>query len=598
MSVKLLGGRHPWLALLLTVTVALVIARANTAIAQELPNPDAPAAAEAAPEAGAAAGAQSADGGQPDVGLFYIHPLWLLLLTVAVCFWFYVTSWVSSDAKGVGMDYPMMGASMIGAGFIGMLLALLVHAAFAFLSIVLVIAAFSVYITYRNKLVPEQHKFLGAHHRAELCARIPIINKIAAFQPTVRVRGTGLPLTGKDGQLLDDVTAEQPSLTQAADIITDLILRAGITSSPKVRLQPSADQYIAQFLMDGIVQNVEAFDAELSQKILGCMSQFAGLTKQGRLRQGQSHIYAELPGRGKTEIGVQIVAAGGKPALVLNFPDWTADLYKSGMEALGMHDAIVKRLKVALNQKRSTVLFCSDPGMGKTTTLYAATSAIDIFTTDVFAVEKKEEHDLDQIRRMAIPADQPFDLFFQALLREAPHAIMFGEIENAEHARSLLKFAADEGQVLTTLKSPDAPNGLAALSKLVGEPELVTGSVTCILGQKLVRKLCTNCREEVEPNPALLAKLGLDPGQPGTWHRPVGCDACLNSGYRGRIGIFSMLIVTDPVKQALRQGDVSAAAIRQAAGKTAFRTMYQDGVSKVAAGVTTIEEIRRVLQPK
>jgi len=592
------GGRRTALVLglglaLLITAVGVVHAQAESpagaaeavAASEDAPAADAPAADAAAAEAAADEGG----------GSLYASPLWLLLVAVVAAFWLYVTSWVSGDAKSVGMDYPVIGSIMLASGTVGLVLTVLIHAAIAFVMLAMVLVAFSIYIVHRNQRVPEQHKYLGAHHRAEIVSRIPVINKIAAFQPRFQLGTDTLPLSNEDGMVLSDFTAEQPSLSRAAGLVTDIVLRAGAIGSPKARILAVGEQYMAQFLLDGMLQNVEAFTPEIGQQILGLVSQFTGLSAQGRMRQGSSSLYAELPGHGKTAIGVQIAASGGKPLLLLSFPDWNADLYKSGLEALGMHEAVVKRLRVALGQKSGTVLFCSDPGMGKTTTLYGAIGAIDIFTTDVFVVEHKEEHPLEQVRRWQIPRDQGFDQFFQVMLRESPNVIVLGDLEDADQARNLLQFGAQEGQCLTTIRSPDGPNGLAKLVQLVQDPKVVTASVTCVIGQRLVRKLCTNCREQVEPNPALLRKLDVDPGQPGTWYRPVGCEACLNAGYRGRIGMFSMLIVTDPVKRAIESGKATPADIRQAAGKTAFRTMYQDGISKVTAGVTTLDEVRRVL---
>jgi general secretion pathway protein E len=110
------------------------------------------------------------------------------------------------------------------------------------------------------------------------------------------------------------------------------------------------------------------------------------------------------------------------------------------------------------------------------------------------------------------------------------------------------------------------------------------------------RKLCVNCREPVEPDPGTLAKLKIGAEHAGPWYAPVGCEACLNTGYRGRTGIFGMLILTDPVKSVLRQDGATPEALRKAAGEAALRTMYQDGIGKVVAGITTLSEIQRVLQ--
>ena len=329
--------------------------------------------------------------------------------------------------------------------------------------------------------------------------------------------------------------------------------------------------------------------------MLACASVFLGLASEGRVRQGKGKLVAQTAGGESTEISAEIAAVEGKPALVLDFPNWTADLYKRGLESLGVHGAVLKRLQTAATQSKGAIVVCGPPGSGKTTTLYAISGLIDIFTTDVIAVEKDPEVELESIRHWSLPADKSLAEGFAELLREGPNVVMWGEITEAEQAPHLMRFASDEGLVLTTIRAADAAGALIGLSKMAGDAKLVSGAVSCVISQRLVRRLCVSCREQVEPNPALVAKLKLDPAAPGQWYRPVGCRACLSCGFHGQIGIYEMLIITEPVAKALAAGNTSPSAIRKAAGEGALRSMYQDGLTKVTAGITTLEEIRRVL---
>ncbi len=560
----------------------------EVAVAQNAP---APPATGAEVEAG---GAPEAAVSKPPM-LFYANPLWLALVIVSVVFWLYVTAWVADDARGAGLDFPMAAALHMAGGGVGILLTLLVHAAFAFLMIALVLTCFTVYIVGRNKVVPEQFKFLGAAHRQQLLARTPVLGKLAGIKPRLQVARVAIPVRNASGHSLEELRIEEPSLAEPVGILADVIARAASTATRKVRLQPVGEQYIAQFILDGVLHNVEALDAELGQDVLACASQFMGLSKGGKMRKGSAKLHVELPGQGEVEIDATITSSGGKPVLVLDMPSWTADLFKAGLEALGVHEVLVKRFKAAVDQKRGALVVCGPPGSGKTTTLYNVVRTLDVFTTDIFALEKQEEYELEHVRRFAFGGGNPFAKVYVEMMREGPEVIVFGEIEAAEHAEKLLSFAADEGLLLAELESTDAPQGLLRLAEVAGA-ELVNRSVSCVVAQQLLRKLCTNCREEVEPNPAVLKKLNINPATPAVWYRPVGCDMCLNSGYRGRTGIFALLIVTDPIKEILTKPDASVGAIRQVAGKAAFRTMYQDGVAKVLAGITTLEEVRRVLR--
>jgi len=572
--------------LMLSAACSAVMAQATSEVAAGGPPAGVPVAPGAPPHGPAAQPARRAG--------FYINPIWLAVVMAMSAFWLYLMSWVCDDARGSGMDFPMYTTLMLGAGGAGLLLALLVHPAFAVLMLVCIGAAFAVYVVRRNRVVPERFKFLGPYHRAALLARMPIVNKVVTLTPKLQPPKPSLTLTTDEGMSLRDVVAATPTLSKGASALTDIILRAGATRTRKVRLQPAGDQYVGQYLLDGVLHNLETIEADLGLQVLGCASQLAGLSKDGRMRQGTGRFHSELPGLGAVTIEAQISAAGGKPALLLTLPEWERELHRAGLDALGMHEAIVKRVRTALDQRRGALVVCGPPGCGKTTTLYALTGALDVFTTDIALIEKRPEHDVEHVRRWTIGADKPFAQVFQEALREVPDAIVMGELEKPEESQSLLRFAASDGLVLTALKAPDGPEALLQLASSAGGAEPVQRAVTCVLAQRLVRKLCPNCHELVEPNPTLLKKLNVDPASPGVWYRPVGCEACLNSGYHGRTGIFGMLILTDPVKSALPGGQ--AQAIRQAAGPTAFRTMYQDGIGKVTAGVTTLDEVRRVLK--
>jgi general secretion pathway protein E len=577
----------------MALSFALALLAGGLALGQASPTgpvPEAEAAVQ--PDAAAAPAPQAA----PRLPGLYMNPFWLGLVIVSTALWLYVTSWVSDDAKGVGLDFPKWAGLFAAAGGGGLLLALLIHAAFACLLVVAVLGTFVGYIVMRNQVVPESFKFLGREHRARLLSQVPGLGKLMGAAPRLRPVHVSLSLTNAAGGSLQQVAEQQQELSDGAGLVADLLVRAGATHAQKVRLQPSGEQYFVQFLLDAVLHNVEAVDPALAQQAVVAVAQLASLSSEGRMRQGTAKLFSDLPGHGQVEVEVQVASAEGKPVLVLGLPDWTADLYRSGLVSLGMHDAIVKRVKAALDQRKGALFVCGPPGSGKTTTLYSIIGALDIFTTEVAFVGKRAQHSIEQVRHWSLSEGRSFAEVFVDIVRETPHIIALGDLETAEQARSLLGYASDEGMTMTALRAEDAPEGLVTVLKLANDVALVRDSVVCVLSQRLVRKLCTNCREQVEPNPALLAKLKIGPEEAGVWYRPVGCEACLGTGYHGRTGIFGMLILTDPVKDALAQTGVSPGAIRQAAGKAAFRTLYQDGLSKVTAGITTLEEVRRVLK--
>ena len=161
-------------------------------------------------------------------------------------------------------------------------------------------------------------------------------------------------------------------------------------------------------------------------------------------------------------------------------------------------------------------------------------------------------------KKVVVPRSLNQRRYLEAVDPRSAHEVLAertaAKLKAQEQAAALLSFGADEGLAVGVVEAPDAPDGLVQLRALANDADLTARSASCVLTQRLVRKLCTNCREEVEPNPALLQKLGLSVEEPGALFRPVGCEACLNSGYLGQTAVFGMLILTDPVKEALAAG--------------------------------------------
>ncbi len=525
----------------------------------------------------------------------YVNPIWLAILAANLAAWLYLTSWISNDSRGVGLAHSFWSAITLGAGLLGLLCALFIHIACAFLIVVFTGVVLGFYVLKRNAVVPEQHRFLGATQRNRFFAKIPFLGKVASTTPEFRASTVDVALSNAQGRSLDDVVAENTSLGKGADVFGRLVVQAFSTNSRVARVFPHGGGYVVQMTMDAVSHDVEALESESGQQTMACASLFLGLTKGGRVRQGSARFTAGHPTRGNMEITAHIVSSDGRPALVLDFPDWTSDLYKKGLEALGMHEALIRRVKAALNEARGAFIIAGPPGSGKSTTLLAAVGAIDIFTTDVMAL-LEDQPQLDQVRNWPFTRSKPFEQVYHEIMREGPNAILFDDFDRRDQATALLEFASEDGKLLATIEAGSAPAALVGLAKLSAAPDLVSRAVTCVLSQRLVRKLCPRCRRPMEPHPGVLQRLGIDPAEAGTWYGAVGCEACLQSGYRGRIALFSMLIPTDPVKAALAKPGVTAAVLRQAAGETALRTLYQDGLTKIAAGVTTLEEVQRVLK--
>ncbi|MHC4480175.1 MAG: ATPase, T2SS/T4P/T4SS family, partial [Planctomycetota bacterium] len=340
----------------------------------------------------------------------------------------------------------------------------------------------------------------------------------------------------------------------------------------------------------------ETIPEESAHHIMVCASELAGFGRGSRLRPGSGQVQMELSGQGQVALEARIASSKGHPALVLRLPDWTQDLFRAGLEALGMHESIARRARAALAQSRGALIVCGPAGSGAHTTMRTAAGTLDAFTTRVAVLGRDSAHEMEQVTTWSFGDERSFLDAYEEVRREGPDVLMLPEIEEREQAQKALEFAKNDGFVLASLQAGDAPQGLLRLKELTGSAEAVADSVICVLSQRLLRNLCTNCREQGRPDLEALKEMDISADEAGAWYRAVGCELCLDSGYRGRTGIFGMLIVTDPVKDALQSDDVTAELIREAAGSSAFRTMFEDGVSKVTAGITTLNEVRRSLK--
>ncbi len=527
---------------------------------------------------------------------FYSHPLWLALLTVAIGVWLYLTSWVSYDARGVGMDHARCSVLMLSAGGLGLLLALLLHVVFAFLMLLIVLAATAGYIARRNETVPERHRIFGTYHRSQMLRSAPLVGNLVKAETGFELDTEDVFISKADGTRFAEFVAERQALAGGAEVIRNALLDACTAHSNQVRIFPHDNQFLVQHLLDGLTQNTQALKAEVGSKAIGSAAGFLELTRAGRPRSGSGSLRAQVRGMPAATVKVDIRSREGKPVLLMHMPDWTGELCRGGLEALGMHKALVKRIRSALAQRRGAIIVAGPPRSGVTTTLYAMAGAVDVFTTDLMAVEEQAQHELQQVRRYQLDRDRPFEEQYDEIMRQGPQALMFDDVRGKAESPLLLRFASEQGKVLAGLHAKSAAAALLMLAERTGDPDLVNRGVTCLTCQRLVRRLCIDCRRPVAPNAELLRKLDMDPSQPGQWFAGGGCSSCLGTGYRGRIGLFSMLIPVDKVKAALKQPGASPASIRKAAGGAALRTMYQDALTKVAAGITAIEEVHRVLR--
>jgi type IV pilus assembly protein PilB len=265
------------------------------------------------------------------------------------------------------------------------------------------------------------------------------------------------------------------------------------------------------------------------------------------------------------------------------------------LDELGMEGKPRERFESSFKKAYGAVLVTGPTGAGKSTTLYAALDQLNHVEKNIITIEDPVEYRLEGINQIQVhrKANMTFANGLRSILRADPDVIMVGEIRDAETARIAIEAALTGHMVLSTLHTNDAPGAVTRLAKMGIESFLTASAVDCVVAQRLARKLCTNCKKRVALKKGTLAEHDFKVRAEIEAYDPVGCKRCNQSGYKGRIGIYSVMEVTDEIKEMVVD-HAPEAKIAEAARKDGMRTLREDGLDKVRAGITSIEEVVRV----
>jgi type II secretory ATPase GspE/PulE/Tfp pilus assembly ATPase PilB-like protein len=278
-----------------------------------------------------------------------------------------------------------------------------------------------------------------------------------------------------------------------------------------------------------------------------------------------------------------------------------------------MRDTIYEQVKKVVTQPHGMLVVCGPTGSGKSTTLYSSLFEIDRFQRNVMTIENPVEcqvHNVTQIE-VNLKAGKTFAAELRSMLRQDPDVIMIGEVRDQETAEIACQAAQTGHMVFTTLHANDTVTALIRLLDLGVQPATLASSISAILGQRLVRLLCPECKVRYKPNPEMLRKANLPvdkikyfyrPPEPDERPRPPGhdpnepppvCEHCGGTGYHGRTGIFELLVINDRIRELIRQNP-NVNAIKQEAVKNGMQYLQEDGLRQVIAGKTSIQELLRV----
>jgi len=372
----------------------------------------------------------------------------------------------------------------------------------------------------------------------------------------------------------------------------DLVLYQAIQDrASDIHFEPFETDFKIRYRVDGALYEMSPPPRHLALPIISRVKVMSNLNIAERRVPQDGRIQKVIAGR-QVDLRVSTLPTQYGESVVLRVLDRST--VNLNLEALGMPEYIFNYVCNILEKPNGIFVVTGPTGSGKTTTLYAALNRINTVDSKLLTAEDPVEYDIEGI--IQVPVNEQIGLTFgrvlRAFLRQDPDRIMVGETRDIETAQIAIQASLTGHLVFTTLHTNDSPGAITRLIDMGVEPFLISASLEAVLGQRLIRKICTVCRTPYEPSEAVLAQLGLSPHEIGdkNFFYGKGCDACNNTGYKGRKGIYELLNVTDPLRELINERAPSL-VLKQKAIELGMVTLRQDGLRSIYDGETTIEEV-------
>ena len=393
------------------------------------------------------------------------------------------------------------------------------------------------------------------------------------------------------GRALDDLVT-QANEAPVVRLVNLLLLEALQARASDVHLEAYAGRLRVRYRVDGVLQEAPSPPPALAAAVVSRLKIMAELDIAERRVPQDGRIRLRLQER-PVDVRVSTVPTLHGESVVLRLLDKARG--RIDLTGLGMADETLARFRAAIARPHGIVLATGPTGSGKTTTLYAAVDVLRTGREKILTVEDPVEYELAGVPQVPVheKSGVTFASALRALLRQDPDVMLVGEIRDGETAAIATQAALTGHMVLSTLHTNDAAGALTRLRELGIEAYLVASTVEAVLAQRLVRVVCDTCGGRMATDEASLVALGATRAELPEVRRGRGCDECRGSGYRGRVGIYELLRMDEPLRKALLAG-ADASELRRLALAGGMRSLRDDGRRLVAAGVTTPEEVERV----
>ncbi|MGA2322847.1 MAG: type II secretion system ATPase GspE [Sedimentisphaerales bacterium] len=407
-----------------------------------------------------------------------------------------------------------------------------------------------------------------------------------------------------DSQNIDQIADEVAGSDDLLDVVNrppvirlvnDILFRALQLRASDIHVHPYETKIQIRTRIDGILYDTLSLNRNVLPLIVSRIKVMAGMDIAERRMPQDGRCSVRL-GQREIDLRVSTVPTSFGERCVLRLLDKSSGILT--LDQLGLWEDDLKRFDTLLSRTHGIIFVTGPTGSGKSTTLYACLNRINSAEKNVMTVEDPIEYQLEGISQMQV-ASKKGVTFVNALrhvLRQDPDVIMVGEVRDAETARMAIQSSLTGHLVFSTLHTNDSAGAISRLLDLGVEPYLVSSSLIAIMAQRLLRRVCPDCKKEYKPTTRELRDLGLgDLPSQAQFYIGTGCDKCFQTGYRGRTGIYELMLISEEIQNLIYQR-TSAGAIKKVSLDAGLQTLRMDGTRKVLAGITTISEVLRVTQ--
>jgi len=432
----------------------------------------------------------------------------------------------------------------------------------------------------------ERLKGFGETLQSVLFKKKPVPKEAAAFT-----------LLKKDGR---------PALTQPADgsdedtmsenvkNLQEILISAMRAGATDIHLEPQEQQYFARFRVDGVLKNASVLSMGDGKGVISALKVVSDMDISER-RRPQDGTFSAIFEKTKYDVRSASTPTSYGEKMVLRLLNSSGGVMKAGLGNIGLRSQILENLREVIHKPYGMFLVTGPTGSGKTTTVYASLSEIDALQHNITTIEDPVEYRLDGITQIAVntAAGVTFASILRSVLRQDPDVLLVGEIRDKETAEIACQAALTGHFVFSTLHANDTVATITRMLDLGLDPMLIQTAVTAVLGQRLARRLCEQCKEAYPPPADLLQRLGVKPGVVKHIYREKGCEACGGSGYKGRLGLHELMVMNEDIRKLIT-AEPNINDLKVATRKAGTRSLQTDGFMKVLKGLTSINEIVRV----